>query len=338
MNQSTEKKLSITQVTDGIYVIDSNYLDRRDFTCCYLIVDNGELAFVETNTNFAVPYLLEAVSHLGYKPEQVKYVILTHIHLDHAGGTGLLMEKLPEAKLVVHARGRKHMIDPSKLIEGVKAVYGEEKYAEMYGGILPIPKPRVRAIIGSESLTLGNRTLHFFDSPGHAKHHMVIHDPLSGSVFSGDAFGICYPRYQGKESRLVFPSTSPVQFEPEVAMETYKMIRKLDPRRILLTHYGCLEAIEDGHQQLDRWITFIADTAATHYDAGLRDDQLQQQLYHDILDRFDRIFRETRGSGLTEEDKEWLFLDCDINAQGAALYIKKKREKEAAEAELNASS
>lgn len=325
------KSLKITPVTDGIYTIDTYYLDRPDFAACYLIEDSGRLAFVETNTNYAVPHLSEAVKHLGYSPEQVQYVILTHIHLDHAGGAGLLMRELPEAQLVVHARGRRHMIDPSKLIEGVKAVYGEEKYHRLYGEILPIDKERIRHITGDETVEFGGRTLECYDSPGHAKHHMVIHDPVTRSVFSGDAFGIAYPRFVSGEKQLVFPSTSPVQFEPERALETYEKIVNLEPERVLPTHFGPLTGISDAHGQLKQWIDFAVEIADKYWEQGLRDKDLHQHLYNDIVSRFTAEIGRVRGSQLdelTDDEKEFLFLDCDLNAQGIAYYIKKKKEAE----------
>ncbi|HLP46375.1 MAG TPA: MBL fold metallo-hydrolase, partial [Candidatus Kapabacteria bacterium] len=303
---------------------------------CYLIADHGELAIVETNTNHAVPFLLQAIKDLGCEPGQVKYVILSHIHLDHAGGAGLLMTRLPNAQLVVHARGRKHMIDPGKLIEGVKAVYGEDRYRELYGDILPIPKERVRAISWTtetggtpepveNKLELGGRTLELFDAPGHAKHHMFIFDPKTRSVLSGDAFGISYPRFTYGHFRLTFPSTSPVQFEPGEALDTYQKIVDLEPYRILLTHYGSIIDVPGTHSQLKEWIDFSVTAAEKRYGEGLREKELYTTLYKDIEERFDRIFRAARGSGLTDEEKEFLFLDADLNAQGLAHYIAKAK-------------
>jgi glyoxylase-like metal-dependent hydrolase (beta-lactamase superfamily II) len=323
-----KKELKVEHMADGIYRIETHYLDQEGIASCYLIEDNGELAFVETNTNNAVPFLLGAVDHLGFQPEHVKYVILTHIHLDHAGGTGLLMSKLPNAKLVVHARGRKHMINPEKLIEGVKAVYGEEKYTQLYGDILPIDKDRVQAIMDTGSVTLGKRTLDMYDSPGHAKHHMFVFDRLSRSVFSGDSFGIGYPRFIFEKSRLVFPSTSPTQFEPDRAVEIYQKIMDLNPSRVLLTHYGGIEDLDGAHQQLKGWIEFSVEIAEKYWDEGYREKELYEKLYTEIDGRFDRLVRDARGTGLTQEDRDFLFLDSDLNAQGLAHYIKKLKEKE----------
>jgi glyoxylase-like metal-dependent hydrolase (beta-lactamase superfamily II) len=323
-----KKELKMKPVTDGIYQIETHYLDQEGIAACYLIEDNGEIAFVETNTNHAVPFLLAAVKHLGFKPDQVKYVIISHIHLDHAGGTGLLMKQLPLAELVVHARGRKHMINPEKLIDGVKQIYGEKKYKKLYGEILPIDKERVRAITGNDTLTLGKRILDLYDSQGHAKHHLVVFDRHTQSLFSGDAFGIGYPRFSFDNFRLFFPSTAPVQFEPERSLETYQNIMDLNPSRILLTHFGSIEDTTHAHEQLKEWIAFSVEIAENRYDEGYRENELYDKLYKDIMGRFEQIIKKARGVGLTPEEKEFLFLDSDLNAQGLAHYIKKLRGKE----------
>lgn len=326
-------------LADGVYLVETHYLGQEGIASCYVIEDNGQLAIVETNTNHTVPFLLEAVKALGFEPGQVKYVILSHIHLDHAGGAGLLMQRLANAQLVVHARGRKHMIDPEKLIEGVKAVYGEEKYRELYGEILPIDKSRVLAVSWSpngnadgnpglsgtdaNTLVLGNRVLELIDSPGHAKHHMFVFDRKTRVVFSGDAFGISYPRFTYGHFRMAFPSTSPVQFDPAEALNTYRKIMDLEPSRVLLTHYGSIEDVVGAHDQLKEWIDFSVTTASKRYGEGYREKQLYTILYRDIEERFDRVFRAARGSGPTSEEKEFLFLDADLNAQGLAHYVNK---------------
>ncbi len=326
-------------LADGVYLVETHYLGQEGIASCYVIEDNGQLAIVETNTNHAVPFLLGAVKDLEFEPEQVKYVILTHIHLDHAGGAGLLMKRLPNAQLVVHARGRKHMIDPEKLIEGVKTVYGVEKYRELYGEILPIDKNRMLAVSWSPNgdadgkpgpsatsanmLALGDRTLELIDSPGHAKHHMFVFDHKTHTVFSGDAFGISYPRFTYGHFRLAFPSTSPVQFDPGEALNTYQQIVNLEPSRVLLTHYGSIDDVAGAHDQLKEWIDFSVTIAEKRYDEGYREKELYTILYRDIEERFDQVFRAAHGSGPTAEEKEFLFLDADLNAQGLAHYINK---------------
>lgn len=311
------------KVGDGIYVIETNYLSRRKFACCYLIEENGEAAIIETNTNYAVPYILDTLEKVGIERNKVKYVILTHIHLDHAGGTGELMRHLPEARLVVHPRGKKHMIDPEKLIESVKEVYGIDRYKEMYGEIQPVPKEKVIAANDGDSISLGARQLQFFDTPGHAKHHMIIFDRKTMSVFSGDNFGIGYPRMIFDKTRLLFPSTSPTQFEPDKALETYQKIMSLNPSQVLLTHWGPVTDLQDGLKQLHSWLEFMVDIAKKHFDEGYRDKELNDILRLDIENRFKDIILSVRGQAATDEEMEWLAMDSELNAQGLALYISK---------------
>jgi len=317
------KETIINPVTDGIFVVETYYLDREHYAACYLLVDNGEAAVIETNTNYAVPRILDGLDQLGLTPEAVKYVILTHIHLDHAGGAGELMTKLPNAQLVLHPRGKRHMIDPTKLIESVKEVYGEAKYKELYGDILPIAKDRVQTAEDGSSLFVGSRELEMYHMAGHAKHHITILDKTTATVFSGDNFGIGYPQMKVGKTRLVFPSTSPTQFEPEEALKTYKRIAELKPTRVLLTHYGALEDVESSYVQLKNWIHFCTAAAQKRYAEGLREQELVDALKKDIWGQFQKEISGARGTPLSDAETELLEIDTDINAQGLAYYIHK---------------
>jgi len=316
-----KKEIKFEHVGDGIYVIETYYLNRTGFAACFLMEDKGEVAIIETNTNHAVPFILGTLDQLGFGKEQVKYVILTHIHLDHAGGTGELMRHLPKAELILHPRAKKHMIDPEKLIKSVKEVYGEAKYKELYGEIVPVPKERVQIANDGDQFRLGSRDLQVFDLRGHAKHHLVVLDKNTNALFSGDNFGIGYPRLDFGKSRVVFPSTSPTQFEPGKAVETYQKIVDLEPSRILLTHYGVLEDMKGTQTQLNSWIEFSVDIAEKGYADGYRDSELAAVLEKDIWKYFEKVVKDTRGTGLSREEKEWLAMDTELNAQGLVHYI-----------------
>ena len=162
----------------GISVIDTGFVRER-FDASYLIVESGRAAFVDTGTNASVPRLLAALRLLGLTGQSVDWVILTHVHLDHAGGAGLLMEHLPQARLVVHPRGARHMIDPSVLMQGVRAVYGDEVAARDYGELRPVPAGRVVTPEDGTVLELAGRPLRFADTPGHARHHHCLWDERS---------------------------------------------------------------------------------------------------------------------------------------------------------------
>jgi len=312
------------KLTDGIYQVDTLYLGREKFAASYILEDNGEIAIIETNTNYAIPRILNAVKNAGFKTGDIKYIILTHIHLDHAGGAGLIMNKLPDAKLVVHPRGARHMISPEVLIESVKQVYGEEEYKRLYGEIIGIPEERVISMTGGATVKVGKRDLKMIESPGHAKHHNIVHDEFSGSVFSGDAFGIGYPRFRYAKGDLIFPSTSPVQFDPESALDTFELIANLNPSKILLTHFGMVENISKSHDELRKFIDSTKSAASQRFSEYLRGDDLNEVLTKDIWGMFEERMVEIRGSNLTSEEKEHLFFDADLNGKGAALYITRK--------------
>jgi len=316
----TKKKLKLKNLDYGIYEIDTFYLQREHFTACYLVENNGEIAIIETNTNHAVPLIMESIKTLGFSPEQVNYIVLTHIHLDHAGGAGKLMLECPRAKMVVHERGVRHLVNPEKLITSVKQVYGEKKYQQLYGEIVPVNQERILVAEDEGSITLGGRKFLFFETPGHARHHVVVLDNKSRSLFSGDAFGLSYPRFIFGQFRLAFPSTSPTQFEPEIAKETFKKIVDLGPSRILLTHYGSLENIQDVYSQLKNWIDYSKKIALQRSYEGFEGNELIDVLRDDIWDYFDKIIKNARGSGLSSEDREYLYLDAHLNAMGLSFY------------------
>jgi len=318
-----EKRAAPDKVAPGIYTIETHYLQRDRFTGCYLLEDSGEAAIIEANTNHGVPGILAGLAEAGLKREQVKYVILTHIHLDHAGGAGELLRHLPNAQLLLHARGKRHLIDPEKLIDSVKLVYGEEKYRQYYGDILPVPKNRVLIGEDNQVITVGKRDISILEAPGHARHHIVLFDRQTGSLFSGDAFGIAYPRFAPGGKRFVFASTSPTQFEPETALATYEKISGLKPARILHTHYGANEQVDSAYRQLVDWVHFSMEIADRRYGQGLREEELFSALRDDLYTRFAEKIHGP-GAPLSPEEREFLFLDADLNAKGIAHYIQAK--------------
>ena len=175
----------------GISAIDSVY-DRRMQTAIHLMVERGRAAIIDTGTANAAPHVLKALAAKGIAPEAVDYVILTHVHLDHAGGAGELMRRFSNARLTVHPRGARHMIDPSRLIAATVAIYGEEEMRRTYGEVLAVPRERVIETPEGHTLELAGRELLFLDAPGHARHHAVIRDSRTGHFFVGDNFGLSY--------------------------------------------------------------------------------------------------------------------------------------------------
>ncbi len=176
----------------GIDLIDTGF-QRPQFDASYLLIDAQRAAFIDTGTNTSVPRLLATLSARGLGPEAVDWVIVTHVHLDHAGGVGQLMQHLPHARLLVHPRGAPHLIDPTRLIAGAQAVYGEQAVTRAYGTLVGVASERVTQSHDGMTLQLGTRILQLFDTPGHARHHHCIWDARSQSIFTGDTFGLSYP-------------------------------------------------------------------------------------------------------------------------------------------------
>jgi glyoxylase-like metal-dependent hydrolase (beta-lactamase superfamily II) len=225
------------QVSEGVIAVDTEYVRPR-MDASHLIVDAGRAAFVDAGTSFSVPNLLKALAAQDLDVEDVDYLVLTHIHLDHAGGAGQLAAALPRARVVMHPRGAPHMIDPTILIAATKAVYGEARFTQEYGEIIPIPKERVDVAEDGQRIQLGRRTLEFIHTPGHALHHLCLVDRERGDVFAGDTFGVSYRELDSAAGEFIFPTTTPTQFDPDQLHVSIDRILAFKPKSIYLTHYS----------------------------------------------------------------------------------------------------
>ena len=209
MATQTTAPLKTIDCGDGIIAIDT-YYHRPMMDASHLIIAQNEAAFIDVGTKFSMPHLLGSLDKYKVRREEVRYIILTHIHLDHAGGAGHLMQALPHATLLVHPRGLRHMCDPSKLWAGTVQVYGENNTKALYGELLPIDEKRIVCPNDGQNIPLGNRQLNFFYTLGHAKHHFCIQDQQSGAVFSGDSFGISYRELDSSKGPFILPTTTPM--------------------------------------------------------------------------------------------------------------------------------
>jgi glyoxylase-like metal-dependent hydrolase (beta-lactamase superfamily II) len=303
--------------THGICALDSGFI-RPWLAAIHLIVEGDRAAIVDTATNHAVPRILALLEAKRIAPEQVDYVILTHIHLDHAGGAGMLMTRLPNARLCVHPRGARHMVDPSRLIEGTIAVYGEAHTRAVYGDIVPVPERRVMIMDDSARLALNGRELSFFDTPGHARHHFCIHDSRSNHVFAGDTFGLAYRELEVDGRRSVFPTTSPVQFDPPALHQSVERIRALQPEAVYVTHFGQVREIERLAADLHRLID--AHVALGHRYRGPAEQRhayLKSGLEQLVLQEAERGRWPLGQAQLLD-----LFAtDIELNAQGLAIWL-----------------
>ncbi len=230
-------------VGDGILAIDADYVRPR-LAASHLLTAGGRAAFIDVGANHSAPNLLAALASCQLGADDVEHIILTHVHLDHAGGAGQLARLLPRARVWVHPRGAAHLIDPAKLIAGTMALYGAERYAELYGELEPIAKERISTVADGQQLTLGDRTLEFIYTPGHALHHVCIVDRDAHVAFTGDTFGISYREFDGAAGEFAFPTTTPTQFDPEQLLASIDRVLQLKPRAAYLTHYSRVTSIE----------------------------------------------------------------------------------------------
>ena len=303
---------------DGIRCIDT-LQDRPKLACCYLLEHQGIAALIECGTSPGVPGLLATIESLGLRREQIRYLIPTHVHLDHAGGAGLLMRELPQAKLAVHPRGARHLIDPSKLIAGATAVYGAGVVRKMYGEILPIEATRVIEAADGARVALGDRELLFIDTPGHARHHFSVWDAQSRGFFTGDTFGLSYRAFDGPQGAYLMPTTTPVQFEPEAWQQTIDRYLSFDPQRMYLTHYGCVDNVAQLADELRQGLRDYQNLARSIPNGEARHPALVAAL----LDYSLNALREKHSPATEAFAREWLAMDMDLNAQGLEVWLDK---------------
>lgn len=307
----------LTDYEHGISAIDSGF-GRPQLAAIHLIVEDGRAALVDTGTNASLPIVLAALKDKGLSPEQVDYVILTHIHLDHAGGAGALMRALPHARLTVHPRGARHMADPSRLVAGTHAVYGEAQARKMYGDILPIPVERMLETPEGTAIRLGGRELTFLDTPGHARHHVCIRDGRSGHIFAGDMFGLSYRELDVDGRQFVFPTTTPVQFDPAAMHASIDRLQSLRPDAIYVTHFGQVQDVPRLAADLHRLIDAHVAVALRHRDAGARRHDLIKAGITDILlgEAHQQGWRMALDAVL-----RLMTIDVELNAQGLGAWL-----------------
>jgi glyoxylase-like metal-dependent hydrolase (beta-lactamase superfamily II) len=309
-----------------LVTIDCDYVQPQ-LAASYLREDGGEVAFIEANTAHAVPRLLQKLVAEGFSPEQVKYVVITHVHLDHAGGASALMRACPNATLLAHPRAARHAIDPSRLVASARKVYGDEAFDALYGTIEAIDPARVRALEDGATLSLGATRLRFLHARGHANHHFVVHDEGWNTVYTGDAFGLCYPALQ-RAKRLAYPSTSPTDFDGPAAIEAVKRVMALQPRLVGLTHFGLFDDVAVIGDQLIRWLELATKLCDEGTKSGDELGTLEQR-YRGALEReFERAAARA-GLALTDDDRLLFKFDAELNAQGIAFAAVKAREKSA---------
>jgi glyoxylase-like metal-dependent hydrolase (beta-lactamase superfamily II) len=306
------------------YAIDTDF-HRPRFDAAYLLIDSGRAAFIDTGTNFAVPRLLAALAHAGLAPADVDWVIPTHVHLDHAGGAGALMQALPHARMAVHPLGAPHMIDPGVLQASSTAIYGEAEMARTYGTLVPVDASRIERVGDGASITLGRRRLEFLDTPGHARHHFCVWDERSRCWFTGDTFGQSYAEIRHGERRFIVPSTTPVQFEPEALKRSITRLLERDPAGMCLTHFGRVgDAQRLGRELIDQ----VDEMAALARQCRDHADRLTA-LQGGLNAMCERRLRQLGFVDHVESHLKLLALDIRLNAKGLVSWLDREARKRA---------
>ena len=303
-------------LSQGIHVIDTGFVRPR-FDAAYLVVENDHAVFIDCGTNHSVPRLLNALDGAGLTPANVDWLILTHVHLDHAGGAGELMARLPNARLLVHPRGARHMIDPSKLWAGASAVYGEAVMEREYGRLRPIPAERVVEADDGYEVDLAGRTLRAINTPGHAKHHNAVYDERANVCFTGDVFGLSYREFDTANGPFILPTTSPVQFDPDELHASIQRLVALKPTAMYLTHFSRVQNVDrlatDLHEQIDAMVALALDARSSI------------DRHETIVEALSSLYAErarTHGwSGGREALERLLQMDIELNAQGLEVWL-----------------
>lgn len=308
-----------TALNDGIVAIDTEYT-RPLQDASHLIIEQGRAAFVDTGVNSSVPLLIDALRQNNLDVADVDYVFLTHIHLDHAGGAGKLMNELPNARCIVHPRGAPHMADPAKIVAGTEAVYGKDVMQRTYGVIQPIDAARIDVADDDAWYSLAGREMQAFYTEGHARHHYCLHDPASKGVFTGDSFGVSYRELDTAAGEIIFPTSTPVHFDPDEAHKSVDRIMSHAPEQVYLTHYSRVRDLErlarDMHEGIDAFVAM----AKKHANDEHRKERLQTTMFDYFVDRL----RKHGYVGDREKIGAILNLDADLNAQGLEVWLNRQ--------------
>lgn len=300
----------------GITTIDTGFIRPR-FAASYLLIENNHAVYIDVGTSYSVPRLLEVLHQKNISPANVDYVIVTHIHLDHAGGAGQLMQALPNARFVVHPRGARHLINPEILIASVKSVYGEETFQKDYGEVISINPKRVIKLGHKQEIDFQGRKLLFLDTPGHARHHFCIFDEKAKCFFTGDTFGISYPEFDMPNGAFIFASTTPVQFEPQILHDSIELLLSYHPQKMYLTHYGEITEVARLAKRLHNSIEMQVNLAKSYANQG---KQRHTLLYDGMMNTFLEELRELDCTIPTFRCYELLAVDVELNVQGLEIW------------------
>jgi glyoxylase-like metal-dependent hydrolase (beta-lactamase superfamily II) len=310
-------QLKLTRHPHGISAVDTDYV-RPGLAAAHIIQQDGRAAFVDVGTTHSIPLLLTALDVLGVARDAVDYIFLTHVHLDHAGGAGNLLQLLPNAKVVLHPRGAPHLIEPSKLIAGSIAVYGDALYRQLYGEIVPLPAQRVLVTQDLQRIQLAGREFEFVHTPGHAMHHHCIVDLSHASIFTGDTFGLSYREFDTERGAFIIPTTTPTQFDPEQLVASIDRLLAYRPEAMYLMHFSRVTDVPRLGESLKMQVRRLADIARRHAEDGEGRKEAMaaemRSMWHELLAEHGCKLDEAEIDAVLETDLE-------LNAQGLVAWV-----------------
>lgn len=310
---------SSVQLGERLYLIDTFDLGLPGRTGCYVLVEEGGLSIIETSASPSKPSIENGLKSLGFGIDDIRRIILTHIHLDHAGGAGLFAKACPTAEVIVHPKGLRHLADPDRLITGAKAVYGKD-FDRLFNPILPVPIKQLVSFEDGDTLELGpDRTLSFLDTPGHAKHHYGIYDSKTKGMFVGDTIGVRYAHLEEMGTPLFLPSTSPNQFDPEDMVASMAKIKAFQPERLYFGHYSMSENTAEVYEQVTAWLDEFLSVTESVIKQGGGHPELVEGLR-------DVVWKKSPANRLPIDhpERQMIELDLQVSAMGLLDYYHKK--------------
>jgi len=310
----------VFEVAPGITAIDTFYGGKERYTAAYLLAAD-EPAIVETGPTTSFGPVVAGLERLGIGSEDLAHIVVTHIHLDHAGGVGRIAERFPRASVWVHERGARHLADPSRLVSSAALIYGEQRMASLFGPVEPVAAERIRSLTDGDTIELGGRRLASTPTPGHAKHQVALVDSTTGAVFTGDALGIHPP-----DLPALRPATPPPDYDLELAVDSIERIRSLAGDLLLFSHFGPVREVDEVCDLAIARFRSWTEAVRVAMDSGADLDELVE-----VLEREARRDVETGAEATLDLGRFELLSSVRMNAMGIRRYWLKRRERETAE-------
>jgi glyoxylase-like metal-dependent hydrolase (beta-lactamase superfamily II) len=306
------------EVAPGITAIDTFYAGRERYTAAYLLAAR-EPAIVETGPTPSLEHVAAGLDRLGIGSSDLAHVVVTHIHLDHAGGVGALSRRYPSATVWVHERGAHHLADPKRLVASATMIYGDDRMAELFGSVEPVAAQRIRSLADGDVIELGGRSLVAAATPGHAKHQVALVDSDTGAVFTGDALGIHPP-----DLPVLRPATPPPDYNLELAVESIERIRALAGELLLFSHFGPVREVD---RTCDLAVKRFRDWTETVRRAMERTADLDEIVA--ALDEVSRTDLETGAHSELDLERFETLSSTRMNAMGIVRYWQLRRARQA---------